>query len=229
MSHASATWASEFAKALGNAAQEVVAKRAGQDVTMAEFAGIIRAANHDVSRRRELQEYRMHFGGGLTEAVNVLRRHPGMSELIGESACTETEYGLAGLHTQATFKGTEQFLRGLVGSVMRFSAIYGHVEGARRMDQALLLGIGRRLSGYEVTFFSGLVLDGPWRLVPGLSVMPYESFRSQLDAMARFTYDSCLGRALWQDEFGKEPSVAVLVRHFKWGPAFVPRRTFVSH
>ena len=121
----------------------------------------------------------------------------------------------------ASYTGTEQFLRGLVERVVHFSAIYGHVEAARRMDQALLLGIGRGLSGHEVTFFSGLVLDDPWCLAPGLWVMPYEFFRRHLDTLARSTYDYCLGRALWKDEYGKEPSVAVLVRCFKWGPAFV--------
>ena len=120
-----------------------------------------------------------------------------------------------------TFVGTDSFLRSLIEMAVRFSVIYGHDEGARRMDQALRLGIRRGLSGEEVTFFSGLVLDGPWRLAPGLCVMPYEFFRAQLDALARYTYDSCLGRALWQDEYGERPSVAVLVRCFKWGPAFV--------
>ena len=221
MSHAPATWTSEFANALGNAAQEVIARRAGRDVTMAEFAPIVRAAKRDIRKRRRLSEYRMHFGAGLTEAVKLLRHHPGMSELIGENACTETEYGLAGLHTVATYTGTKQFLRGLVGRIVHFSAIYGHVEAARRTDQALHLGVGLGLSGHEITFFSGLVLDDPWRLAPGLWVMPYEFFRRQVDSMARLTYDSCLGRALWKDEYGKDPSVAVLARDFKWGPAFV--------
>ena len=97
MSQASATWATEFAKALENAASEVVAKSAGQSITMAEFAPMIREARRDIRRRRELSEYRIHFGAALTDAVQVLRDHPGMSQLIGERASAEAEYGLTGL------------------------------------------------------------------------------------------------------------------------------------
>ena len=222
MDQSSEVWALEFARALGNVISDAVVTRAtDQTLTMAEFAPLIRDAKRDITCRRGLSEYQIRFGASLTDAVNVLRRHPCMSELIGKSASAEADYGLAGLHAAYTFAGTEQFLRSLIEMVVRFGAIFGHVEGARRMDQALLLGTGRGLPGHEVIFFSGLVLDRPWRVVPGLYLMPYESFRGQLDAMARFTYDSCLGRALGQDEFGERPSLVVLVRHFKWGPALV--------
>ena len=222
MSQASTSWVSEFAKALRNAASDAVARRVGQqNLTMAEFAPMIREAKRDITRRRKLSEYEIRFAASLSDAVIVLRLHPHMSDLIGKSAGAEAEYGLAGLHTMCPFAGTEQFLRSLIEMVVRFSAICGEVEGARRIDQALRLGTGRGLPGHEVTFFSGLVLEGPWHLAPGLCLMPYTSFREQLDAMARFTYDSCLGKAHWQDEFGERPSVAVLIRHFKWGPAFV--------
>ena len=182
---------------------------------------MISEAKRDITRRRRLSEYEIRFTAGLSDAVNVLRLHPGMSDLIGERSCAKAEYGLAGLHSMRTFAETEQFLRGLIEMAVRFSAIFGEVECARRIDQALRLGAGRGLPGHELTFFSGLVLECPWHFVPGLCLMSYASFRGQLDAMARFTYDSCLGKALWQDEFGKSPSVGVLVRYFKWGPAFV--------
>ena len=84
MSQSPATWTFEFAKALRNAAQEVVARRVGRNFTMAEFAPIVREAKRDIRKRRQLSEYRMHFGAGLTEAVKLLRHHPGMLELIGE-------------------------------------------------------------------------------------------------------------------------------------------------
>ena len=187
---------------------------------MSEFVPIIRKAKRDIRGRGELSQYEIRFGAGFTDVVNLLRRHPAVSKLIGESGCTEVEYGLSGLHTMIHFAGREQFLRSLIERVLHFSVVWGEMDGAKRFDEALRMGAGRGLPGHEVTFFSGLDLGGPWQVVPGLSLMPYESFRQQLDVMGRYGYDSSLGKVLWQDEFGVRPAVAVLMRRFKWGPAF---------
>ena len=187
---------------------------------MSEFAAIIREAKRDISRRRELSQYQVRFGEGFTDVANLLYRHPTMSTLIGKSGCTEIEFGLCGLHSLVQFPGSEQFVRSLIERVLHFSVIFGEIEGAKRLDEALRVGAERGLSGYEVTFFSGLHLDEPWDVVPGLSLMPYEIYRQQLDELGRYGYDSCLGRALWRDEAGASPSVSALIRRFKWGPAF---------
>ena len=221
MSQPSADWTSQFAVALRNAASDAVATKAGhQELSMSEFAPMIRQAKRDITRRRSLSQYQIRFGESIEDATRLLRSHPCMSNLIGKRSSAVAEYSLSGLHTLSHFAGPERFLRSLVEMALRFSAICGEVAGAKRTDEALRLGTGRGLPGHEVTFFSGLVLEDPWRVVPGLSLMPYKIFRQQLDEMARWTYDSCLGTALWQDEFGKKPSIAVLIRQFKWGPAF---------
>ena len=148
--------------------------RAGQeDPTMAEFAPAIREAKRDVTRRRSPRAFKIRCGVSLSEAVDVLRLHPAMSDLIGESACEEAEYALAGLHSWSQFAGTQQFPRSLIKMVVRCSAICGKVKGATRIEQALPLDTGRGLPGLVVTFFSGLVLEAPRDLGLGRWLMPY--------------------------------------------------------
>ena len=187
---------------------------------MPAFAAIIRDAKRDIRRRLELSQYQVRFGEGYVDVVALLRQHPTISKLVDESGCTEVEFGLSGLHTSVRFANSEQFLRGLIERVLHCSVVFGEVETTRRLDEALRMGAGRGLPGYEVTFFSGLHLDRPWEVAPGLSLMPYEIYRRHLDELARWGYDGSLGRALWQDEHGARPSVATLIRRFKWGPAF---------
>ena len=172
-----------------------------------------RAAKNDLDALAAFNLYVIKLNGDATEVVELLSRHPAI-----EPNATGAGNDLA-TFVDMPSKGFRLELRDLARHLTRSAIMRGCRGAVTHLDRFLTLSAEGSVSGYEVTVFRGLTMEGEIEIAPGLEIVSYERA-----AERELVRNEPPGPANDMPDYAGMGAL-VLAREMTWGPCLVPPRT----
>ena len=166
----------------------------------------LKAADH-----KDSSYYRSHYGelsSTLNAVKTLFREHPVLNRALSPSDDDEFRIGI-------TTVGTLTSLNHVIAGLMSCAINSDYNDVASRLHALLSAGRERPLTGYHISIFRGLRLDGELAFADGMSIAPFDSIK-------HFIPPFSLRSAVWDiDRFTRRGPLAAVRKPFHWEPVIV--------